>query len=91
MASNSPLVIKKFNDLVFDYGNQHFVKTEIVTTWERLIKRLLDIIAALAGLMILLPLLIYIVIRIRLDSKGSIFYIVLRTRLDSTRSIFYFQ
>ena len=38
------------------------------------LKRLFDIIFSLVGLLVLLPLFIYIVVRIKLDSKGPIFY-----------------
>ena len=41
---------------------------------DNILKRLFDIIFSLVGLLILLPLFIYIVVRIKLDSKGPIFY-----------------
>ncbi len=41
-------------------------------------KRLLDIILSLVGIIILSPLLLYIAIRIKLDSKGDVFYRQLR-------------
>jgi lipopolysaccharide/colanic/teichoic acid biosynthesis glycosyltransferase len=41
---------------------------------DNILKRLFDIILSLVGLLVLSPLLIYIVLRIKLDSKGPIFY-----------------
>lgn len=41
-------------------------------------KRLLDIIFSLAGLILLSPFLLYIAIRVKLDSSGNIFYKQLR-------------
>jgi len=41
---------------------------------DSILKRLFDIIFSLVGLLVLSPLLIYIVLRIKLDSKGPIFY-----------------
>jgi len=41
---------------------------------DNILKRLFDIIFSLFGLLVLSPLLIYIVLRIKLDSKGPIFY-----------------
>jgi len=41
---------------------------------DSILKRLFDIIFSLLGLLILLPLFIYIVVRIKLDSEGPVFY-----------------
>lgn len=41
-------------------------------------KRVLDILLSLSGIIILSPLLIYIAIRIKLDSQGNVFYRQLR-------------
>jgi lipopolysaccharide/colanic/teichoic acid biosynthesis glycosyltransferase len=41
---------------------------------DNILKRLFDIIFSLFGLLVLLPLFIYIIVRIKLDSKGPIFY-----------------
>ncbi len=74
MTSDSPSAINNFNKIILDLGKQPFLKIEIVPLWQKIIKRSLDIVASLAGLIVLLPLFIYIAIRIKLDSKGSIFY-----------------
>ncbi len=75
MLSNSSSVVNKYNKIFFEFRNQPYIKIEVVPPWQKIIKRSLDIIIALAGLIILFPLLIYIGIRIKLDSKGSIFYV----------------
>ena len=41
---------------------------------DNILKRLFDIIFSLVGLLLLLPLFVFIVVRIKLDSKGPIFY-----------------
>ena len=41
---------------------------------DNILKRLFDIIFSLVGLLVLSPLFIYIVVRIKLDSKGPIYY-----------------
>ncbi|HEX5654906.1 MAG TPA: exopolysaccharide biosynthesis polyprenyl glycosylphosphotransferase, partial [Chitinophagaceae bacterium] len=48
--------------------------TGLMPEWQLHIKRLLDVIAALLGLTVLSPLLLYIALRVKLSSKGSIFY-----------------
>lgn len=42
--------------------------------WQRLIKRILDLIISVAGLALLLPLIIYVSIRVALSSKGPVVY-----------------
>ena len=42
--------------------------------WQKNVKRLIDFAAALAGLFILSPLMLYIIIRVKFSSPGSIFY-----------------
>jgi polysaccharide biosynthesis protein PslA len=42
--------------------------------WQLNIKRLVDVVASLASLFFLSPLMLYVMLRIRLSSKGSIFY-----------------
>jgi len=42
--------------------------------WQASVKRLLDIIVSVIALIILLPLIIYLAVWIRIDSKGPIFY-----------------
>lgn len=47
----------------------------LLPLWQQNIKRLLDIIASALGIIILSPLFIYIVLRIKLTSKGALFYL----------------
>lgn len=51
------------------------LKTGLMPDWQQNIKRLLDVIAALFGLVILFPLMLYVAIRVRYSSPGSIFFI----------------
>ena len=50
------------------------VKTDLLPDWQQHIKRILDVVISLLGVIILSPLLLYTAIRVRLSSKGSIFY-----------------
>lgn len=50
------------------------VKTGLMSDWQQNIKRLLDVVAALLGLIFLSPLMIYAAIRVKFSSAGSIFY-----------------
>lgn len=49
--------------------------TGLMQDWQQNIKRLIDITAALAGLVLLSPLMLYSAIRVKLSSPGPIFYI----------------
>jgi len=50
------------------------LKTGLMPDWQQNIKRLLDVVAALAGLIILSPLLLFAAIRVKFSSPGSILY-----------------
>lgn len=50
------------------------LKTDLMPDWQLHIKRLLDVVVSLLGLIILFPLLLYVIIRIRFSSKGPIIY-----------------
>jgi polysaccharide biosynthesis protein PslA len=50
------------------------LKTGLIPDWQQNIKRLLDVITALLGLIILSPLLLFAALRVRYSSKGGIFY-----------------
>jgi len=50
------------------------IKQDLMPKWQQLIKRLLDVIASLFLLLILSPLYGYIMLRVRLSSKGPIFF-----------------
>jgi len=51
------------------------VHSGLLSSWQKNIKRLLDISVAITGLILLFPLLIYTAIRTKLSSAGSIFYV----------------
>ena len=42
--------------------------------WQQNIKRLIDVVVAVFGSIILSPLLLYVVLRVKFSSKGSILY-----------------
>jgi len=50
------------------------LNTGLMPEWQQNIKRLVDVTAAVFGLIILSPLLLYVIIRIKISSKGSIFF-----------------
>lgn len=50
------------------------ISTSLMPAWQVNIKRLIDIIVAAAGMVILSPLLIFVALRTKLSSKGSIIY-----------------
>ncbi len=50
------------------------IRQGLMLNWEKLLKRGLDIIISLLGLIVLFPAFIYIGLRVRLSSRGPIFY-----------------
>jgi exopolysaccharide biosynthesis polyprenyl glycosylphosphotransferase len=50
------------------------IEQEYMPKWERILKRLMDLILSVAMTILLLPLILYIILRIKLESKGSILY-----------------
>jgi exopolysaccharide biosynthesis polyprenyl glycosylphosphotransferase len=50
------------------------LQTGLMSEWQQNIKRLIDIAAALSGLVLLSPLMLYAAIRVKLSSKGPVFY-----------------
>lgn len=59
------------------------IKQDLMPRWQQLIKRLIDITTSLFLLIVLSPLLIYIMIRVKLSSKGSAFFKQIRIGLNS--------
>jgi exopolysaccharide biosynthesis polyprenyl glycosylphosphotransferase len=51
------------------------LKTGLMPDWQQNIKRLLDVLAALSGLAILSPLMLYVAVRVKYSSAGTIFFI----------------
>jgi len=50
------------------------LKTGLMPEWQQNIKRLIDVSVSLISLIILSPLLLYVITRIKLSSKGPVFY-----------------
>lgn len=50
------------------------VQRELMPRWQLILKRIFDVVVSLIALIILLPLIIFIAIRVRLSSTGPIFY-----------------
>ena len=50
------------------------IQSGLMPEWQQNIKRSIDVVSSLAGLILLSPLLLFITIRTRFSSKGSIFY-----------------
>lgn len=61
-----------FEDRVRDYVIK--VKTQFVTSWRFLVKRNLDVLMALAALIVASPIMILVALALKLDSRGTIFY-----------------
>lgn len=50
------------------------LRTQLIPEWQEPIKRLLDVLFALVGLIVLSPLLFYVIIRVRFSSSGPVIY-----------------
>jgi exopolysaccharide biosynthesis polyprenyl glycosylphosphotransferase len=50
------------------------LKTGLMPEWQQHIKRLLDVVAAVMGFILLSPLMVYVALRVWFSSKGPIFY-----------------
>lgn len=50
------------------------INTALLSNWQQNIKRMIDIMTSLAGFIILSPLLLFIIIRTKFSSPGSVFY-----------------
>jgi exopolysaccharide biosynthesis polyprenyl glycosylphosphotransferase len=65
------------------------VHSGLLPSWQKNIKRLLDISVAVTGLIVLLPLLTYTAIRTKLSSPGSIFYVQDRIGFKGNQFVIY--
>lgn len=63
-----------FQGTIHFAGTVHGQREAAIPGWKRIVKRLVDVIGALVGLVISIPLIALAAIAIRLDSSGSIFY-----------------
>lgn len=82
---NPPLIIKIIPDM-YDImlGNVKMnhvfgailieIEQDLMPTWQKVIKRAMDIIISIIVLIIISPLFLYIMLRVKLSSKGPIFY-----------------
>lgn len=50
------------------------LKTGLMPEWQQNIKRLVDVSAAVSGLILLSPFLLYVAIRVKFSSRGPVFY-----------------
>ena len=50
------------------------IHTGLMNAWQQNIKRLIDVLLSISGIIILSPLILYTAVRTRLSSKGSIFF-----------------
>ncbi len=50
------------------------INQELMPKWERLVKRLMDVAVSALVLVLISPFFLYIILRVRLSSKGPIFY-----------------
>jgi len=50
------------------------IRQDLMPSWQRLIKRIMDVFCSILGFIILSPLFLYIIIRVKFSSKGPIFY-----------------
>jgi exopolysaccharide biosynthesis polyprenyl glycosylphosphotransferase len=61
------------------------IEQDLMPQWERVVKRFLDIILSVIALIILLPLILYIILKIKFGSKGPIFYLQERVGLHGKK------
>jgi exopolysaccharide biosynthesis polyprenyl glycosylphosphotransferase len=59
------------------------IDRELMPKWEFRLKRLMDVLVSFFAIIILFPIYIYIIIRIKISSKGSVFYKQERVGLKS--------
>ncbi len=50
------------------------ISTGLIPQWQQNVKRLLDIIVSILGLVLLSPLILYVALRVRFSSKGPVFF-----------------
>ena len=50
------------------------IRQDLMPPWQRFLKRIMDITCSILGLIILSPLFLYVILRIKLNSPGPIFY-----------------
>ncbi len=58
------------------------IRQGLMLNWEKIVKRLMDIVFSIAGLIILFPVLLYIAIRVKFSSAGPVIYTQERVGLN---------
>lgn len=58
------------------------INPQLMTVWERKVKRLMDIVVSLVVLILTFPIILIVAIAIKLDSKGPVFYKQIRVGKD---------
>ncbi len=59
------------------------VRDRALRGWRRFTKRLMDVVGATAGLVALSPLMLFVAVLVKLDSRGPVFYVQDRMGLDA--------
>ena len=65
------------------------IQTGLIPEWQQHIKRLIDILISLSGLLLLSPLLLYAAIRVKLSSPGPVFYVQERIGYKGAKFMIY--
>jgi exopolysaccharide biosynthesis polyprenyl glycosylphosphotransferase len=60
------------------------IDQELMPNWQKVVKRMIDYFISILALVILFPLIIYTIIKVKLSSPGSIFYLQERIGLNGT-------
>ncbi len=65
------------------------IYTDLIPDWQQNIKRLIDVVVSLMGLILLSPLILYAAIRVRLSSPGPIIYVQERIGYKGNKFLIY--
>ena len=84
MLRHTYSTLNSYSSQSTNYQGQAFMELRMVPSYQKVMKRLLDVVIALTGLLVLFPLLIYIAVKIKLDSSGPVFYFQERVGLYGT-------
>ena len=59
------------------------IKQDLMPRWQQIVKRLIDVVTSLVLMVILSPLYLYIIVRVKMSSKGSAFFKQIRIGQNS--------
>ncbi|HZE82887.1 MAG TPA: sugar transferase [Puia sp.] len=65
------------------------IHTDLIPDWQQNIKRLIDVVVSLLGLILLSPLIVYSAIRVKLSSTGPIIYLQKRIGYKGKKFVIY--